>query len=451
MFHLTRRKLGDKVGYTSLVVYWMSFEYAHMHWSINWPWLNLGNVFADQVILVQWYSITGSPGGSLWVILLNLSIFFALKKVMEEGKSFKKAFITPSLILIIPLISSLLMFSLYEEKGEEVEMVLLQPNLDPYEEKFDSNPIKQLERMIELADSSDSPETRWYILPETALQEYTLVRGEKWNPEYSGLWEHDYNASISVRMISDFLQDKKAVFLAGAADRAVFKEKESISARYIEPLQIYYESYNSALLIDGNGVEENYHKSKLVPGVESIPFTTVMGFLGDLALDLGGASGSLGVQDSVEIFSFDGHAMAPTICYESVFGEYTSAFILKGAECIAISTNDSWWQDSPGYKQLLAYGRLRAIETRRYIARAANTGVSCFINQRGIITSRLPWWEEGALRGKVRMNKELTFYVKYGDYLSRIASLISGMLFIWTLTKVLQSGPLLRSKDLRSS
>ena len=439
LFHLTRKHLGDRAGYTGLVAYWMSFEYLHMHWSINWSWLNLGNVFAEHITWVQWYSITGSPGGSLWVILVNIAIFIALKKTLNNSEDSKTVWIKPALIVLIPFICSLIIYSSYEEKGEEVEMVLLQPNLDPYEEKFDSDPLQQLRRMLALADSADTPETRWYILPETALIEHTLVYGEPGRPDFSGLWEHDYDAAISTTMIRDFLAPRDAVLLAGAADRSYSKEKKSTSSRYIEPLQIYYESYNTTLLIDQEGVEENYHKSKLVPGVESIPFTAFMGFLGDLALDLGGASGSLGVQDSVEIFPFDGHALAPTICYESVFGEYTSLFVKKGANCIAISTNDSWWQDSPGYVQLLAYSRLRAIECRRDIARAANTGITCFINQKGNITSQLPWWEEGALRGSVKMNNELTFYVQYGDFLSRVAAMISCLLLLWAFTRRLKS------------
>ncbi|MDA0972963.1 MAG: apolipoprotein N-acyltransferase [Bacteroidetes bacterium] len=434
LFHLTRKRLGDTPGYVGLIMYWMSLEYLHMHWSINWPWLNLGNVFANQVALVQWYSITGSPGGTLWILLVNVLIFQAIQSYVTKKRGLG-SFVLPALAILVPVAIGLWQFKSYEEKGEEVERVLIQPNLDPYDEKFDSDPLQQLMRMIHLADSADSPHTRWYILPETAIQEYATVRGSKGAPVFYGPWEHTYDASESAYLISSFLKDKEAVFLAGVADRAIYQEKESTSARYIEPLDLYYESFNSTLLIGKEGIEENYHKSKLVPGVESIPFTTVLSFLDDLALDLGGASGSLGVQDSVEVFRFDGHALAPTICYESVFGEYTAQFVRKGADCLAISTNDSWWQDSPGYIQLLAYARLRAVETRRSIARSANSGISCFIDQRGMITSSLPWWTEGALRGTVRMNSEITPYVQHGDYLSRIAALFSCLILLWSFTR----------------
>jgi len=295
-----------------------------------------------------------------------------------------------------------------------------------------------LERMLELADSVDSEKTQFYVLPETALQEGATVYKAGGRLNFSGLWEHQLDKTLSARLIRTFLADKDAAFVAGSADREYYTEKASPSARYIEPLDIYYDSYNSTYLVTKDGVEEFYRKSKLVPGVESIPFVAVLSFLDDLALDLGGASGSLGVQDEREVFEFKDMGISPTICYESVFGEFNVEFVRNGSQAIFISTNDSWWQDSPGYKQLLDYGRLRAIETRRGIARAANTGITCFIDQKGDITESLPWWTEGALKGTVYFNDEQTFYVKHGDYLSRVSALFAVLLLLWTWVRPLK-------------
>ncbi|NNC83264.1 MAG: hypothetical protein HKN79_06780, partial [Flavobacteriales bacterium] len=87
LFHLTRRNVGGVAGYAALVLYWMSFEYIHMQWSINWPWLNLGNVFAQDVQYVQWYEHTGSPGGTLWILLVNLTLFTAIKARWQGRKA----------------------------------------------------------------------------------------------------------------------------------------------------------------------------------------------------------------------------------------------------------------------------------------------------------------------------------------------------------------------------
>jgi apolipoprotein N-acyltransferase len=440
LFHLTRRNLGDRAGYTGLVLYWLSFEYLHMHWSINWPWLNLGNVFAHHPWAVQWYEYTGSPGGTLWILLTNVLAFHALKSWIQGNKArAQKITIATSMVLLIPLLISYTLYSNYEEQGEAAEIVLVQPNLDPYETKFTTDPFWQLELMLSLADSADSDNTRFYVLPETALQEGARIDGRSGEGlKFSGLWEHTYNDSRSVDMMRKFLKDKDAAIVAGAADREYYKTKETISARYIEDLDIYYENYNSTLLVTDQGVEKWYRKSKLVPGVESIPFVTVLSFLDDLALDLGGASGSLGTQETREVFEYDGLALSPTICYESIFGEFNTEFIVQGSEAIFISTNDSWWQDSPGYRQLLDYGRLRAIETRKGIARSANTGITCFIDQKGDITSAVPWWTVTALKGTVHFNDVQTFYTRHGDYISRVAAFVAVMLLLWTLVKPLR-------------
>ncbi|MFT5025001.1 MAG: apolipoprotein N-acyltransferase, partial [Candidatus Azotimanducaceae bacterium] len=122
-------------------------------------------------------------------------------------------------------------------------------------------------------------------------------------------------------------------------------------------------------------------------------------------------------------------------CYESIFGEFVTEFVRDGAEVLSISTNDSWWQESPGYQQLLAYARLRAIENRRSIIRSANTGITCYINSRGDITSRSDWWVKTALPGSVALNTELTFYTKYGDFISRIASFLSIIILLYTMVR----------------
>ena len=107
----------------------------------------------------------------------------------------------------------------------------------------------------------------------------------------------------------------------------------------------------------------------------------------------------------------------------------------KGAELIFIITNDGWWKNTPGYKQHMSFARLRAIETRRSIARSANTGISCFISQRGDVSQPTPWWQEAAISGSINANSELTFYVKHGDYIARVALFLSVLLVLLLVVK----------------
>jgi apolipoprotein N-acyltransferase len=169
-----------------------------------------------------------------------------------------------------------------------------------------------------------------------------------------------------------------------------------------------------------------------VPGVEIMPYHTVFGFLEKFSIDLGGTSGSLGTQPDRSVFTSGQTKIAPSICYESIYGDFMSGYIRNGAQLIFVITNDGWWGNTPGYRQHKNYGRLLAIEFRKSVARSANTGISCFINQRGDIIRETGWWEKDAIKQTVYKNDIRTFYANHGDYLGVIASCFS-MLFVLAL------------------
>lgn len=143
-----------------------------------------------------------------------------------------------------------------------------------------------------------------------------------------------------------------------------------------------------------------------------MPFPTLLKPLESLAINLGGTMGSIGTQEERSVFndSLNKVCIAPIICYESIYADYVTEFIRLGANLIFIITNDGWWQDTPGYIQHLNFARLRAIENRRQIARSANTGTSCFIDEFGNIEQATPWWKEALISKNMSKNLELTFF-----------------------------------------
>jgi apolipoprotein N-acyltransferase len=112
--------------------------------------------------------------------------------------------------------------------------------------------------------------------------------------------------------------------------------------------------------------------------------------------------------------------------------------VKNGAELLFIMTNDGWWEDTPGHRQHFIYAKLRAIECRRSIARSANTGISCFINQRGDVIQQTAYWEEDAIQNTINKNDRITFYVKYGDILGRIAYWTSALLLLILIVAMLK-------------
>ena len=149
-------------------------------------------------------------------------------------------------------------------------------------------------------------------------------------------------------------------------------------------------------------------------------------------IDLGGTVAMKTTQDTRAVFEgrTKGQFIAPIICYESVYGEFVSAYVRNGANVLGIITNDAWWGKTQGHQQHLSYARLRAIETRRSIARSANTGISAFINPRGDIVSSLAYGTQGGLTANLPLEKEISFYVMAGDYLARIALFVTPLMFL---------------------
>lgn len=428
LFHVTRKRAGNWMGYISLVAYWTGFEYFYLNAEISWPWLNLGNGFAHNVQLIQWYEYTGTLGGTLWVLISNILAAVAMLYFMRKhsfNSVLRRILLLISLIITIPLVFSLIKYRNYEETKDSCNVVVVQPNIDPYNDKFGGlSPEKQLKIILNTADSLRNDSIDYYVGPETAIQEH--------------IWETELGRNWSVFMLREFLRNSiQSHFVIGAETVKEYKpgEKLSATARRFRDANVYYDSYNTALQIDRSPDIQVYHKSKLVVGVEKMPYANYLKFMEKFAIKLGGTFGSLGSQDERSVFFSQNRkfTVAPVICYESVYGAFVDEYIRKGATLIFIITNDGWWGNTPGHRQHLNYARLRAVETRRSIARSANTGVSAFINQRGDIVQSLGWWKRGALTASINANDRLTFYVKHGDYLGRFALIISGISVLFLL------------------
>ncbi|HLC82230.1 MAG TPA: apolipoprotein N-acyltransferase, partial [Bacteroidia bacterium] len=241
----------------------------------------------------------------------------------------------------------------------------------------------------------------------------------------------------SVIAIKKFLSNfPKLKIIIGASTAKAYKPGEKLSEtdRKFRNEDAYYDAYNTAFQFDNTGKVQKYHKSKLVPGVEQMPLQFIFKYLEQFAMEMGGTSGSLGVQSTRTVFSSADNKFkfAPVICYESVYGEYVSDYVKNGANVIAVITNDGWWGNTPGHIQHLKLSRLRAIENRRNVVRSANTGISCFINSYGEIFQETKYWVPAVISGKIELNNELTFYTKFGDYIGRIAMYIAFILIIYS-------------------
>jgi len=427
LFHVTHRLVTIRAaGYIALIAYWLSAEYLHLRWDLNWPWLNLGNGFAAYPKWIQWYEYTGVGGGSLWILIVNFLFFnFVHLRLIKKICSRQVGITMASAILLValPILGSYLIYSGYKEKISPLDVVVVQPNLDPYNEQYELDPQDITKRMLALARQKTDSSTDFIVFPESAIQEYA--------------WEDLLDSVRSVNMLQAFNKEfPKMGAVVGMSTRKIFLEGEPLSAtaRRFTDRERYYDSYNTALYVTHDGLLQIHHKSVLTPGVEKMPYPRTLKFLEKYALDLGGTIGSLGTDPEQVPFKVnDTVSIAAVICYESVNGEFVNQFVRNGANAIFVITNDGWWGNTPGHRQHLMFSVLRAIETRRSVARSANTGISCFINQRGDISNRTDYWVPDAIRSKINLNIGMTFYVKYGDYIDRIFLLVAGLMFLLTI------------------
>ncbi len=424
--HRAKNRIGDWWSGVIFISFWMSFELLHHRWDLDDPWLTLGNVFAAHVNWVQWYEYTGVLGGSFWVLFFNASLFKALKNKRFDFVQFvkSKSALRHTLYIIIPIsVSYYIQHSIVPDRGVPINVIVVQPNVDPYNEKFSASHQQQLNKMLSLASEKLGDSTDYVVFPETALTEY--------------MWERGIENASSIRSIRAFLDTLPNLnFITGASTAKIFEEGEPLSstARKFKQADMYYDSYNTALQLKKGMPLQLYHKSKLVAGVEKMPLQFIFKYLENFTIDLGGISGSLGIQEERTVLydSTKGIGTAPVICYESVFGEHVSDYIKNGAGFISLITNDGWWGDTPGYKQHLAYGSLRAIETRRWIARSANTGTSCFVDPFGIIIKATEYWQEAVISHTIYSNNRITFYTKYGDLIGWVFVPISLLLLLYS-------------------
>lgn len=415
---------------------WLAMEYVHQRIDLDFPWMLLGHAMANHPSWIQFYEWTGVAGGSLWILSVNFWIYRAW---LHAPKFSLRPWGVALLWLIFPWGYSQWRYVTYQPAGDPIEVAAIQPNMDPYTVKFDSSTYeKQMRIMVTLSDSAaDAALILW---PETALPGfYQTGYGSPVNPYGDQLKAyhrmHPFQAWIVGTSAVEWHPDREH------------------AGPYARSLQMgglrWYTAYNSALGLRPQDSEADstpplvYHKSKLVIGVEKLPYPWFFQAVSKLiSVDLGGMSGQLGKQteqipmtmpllgQSLRGGDQDSSRRTPLkaatlICYESIFGEFCGEFVRNGANLLCIITNDGWWGNTDGHRQHLSWARLRTIEYRRDLLRSANTGISATMNQRGDILDSLEWDRRGLVKGRLRLNHTMTFYAEHGDFIGRIACMIT--------------------------
>jgi len=430
LFLLIKNRMSNFQLAMAFIAFWMSFEFLHHRWELTWPWLTLGNALSGLPFIAQWYEYTGTMGGSLWILGGNWWLYLIIKRKIGGYSQAAKNLLIYRLLpwLIIPIVFSAILY--YQEDippSDSIKVAVVQPNFEPHYEKFTVSYTQQLRSMLGQIDSALEEGAELVVLPETSLR----------------VALHMHETDESIQSVRNLLKAYPETYvISGLNSFYVFSSNDvdhEFVRIHLSPSgdTTFWESHNSAGLIDESGLIDVYYKSKLVPGAEIFPFSKFLFFMEGLVDRLGGSTSGVRTQAKRSALMIGQKGFAPVICYESIFGEYHQGYFEAGAGAILIMTNDGWWDRTPGHLQHLYFGSLRAIEYRKEIARAANTGISGFIDQRGRIHFATEYEEGAVVIKQLNLNHHRTFYARNGDILGRLMLLLSlGFILLWLTIEI---------------
>jgi apolipoprotein N-acyltransferase len=303
---------------------------------------------------------------------------------------------------------------------------IVQPNIDPWAKWEGASTFaereKQVERFLEMTGGQKESGVQMSVWPETAI----LFDLPKMRDECE-----------KVKRVLDSLNTS---IVSGYIDYKYYEAgKAPVSSSVIRSTSIHYDSYNSILYLEPKSEHvQSYAKMRLVPFAERIPYAESIPFLIEpLRWGVGISNWGIGKDSTVFEDSSSHTKFLAMVCYESIFPEFVSSFVKRGAEFLVFITNDSWWGNTSGARQHCQFAVLRAVENRRWVVRCANGGISCFIDPYGRMYDKTPMYTEASITRAIEPRTAQTFYTRHGDWLPRIAGIISGFLLTASLLQFL--------------
>ena len=409
----------------SFPLFWIAFEFLMAATEVSFPWLTVGNAFVNSLNKIQFIEYTGVYGVSFWALYISVLLFYLFIKLINK-ETFKVRLITVFIFIIFILpdiysVSTSARSHYSKSLSDNFKIGIIQPNINPWR-KWDPNQPSLTEDYCNLINQLVAKDStvKLIVLPETAFPTYFLhqVNEEKHLP---------------IRQISMRTGIPILTGFAGFVSYADTAKARPDSKRFSDGTR--FDVFNSLVLVDGTVPKDNYqiyNKNKLVIGSERMAYQEKLPFLKDLiSWSVGISSYQIGLDTTVFKF-YSGREInfSGVICYESLYPDYFSKFVKKGAEFCVIVTNDGWWGKLQGTYQHNDYAVLRAVENRRWIARCANTGISGSIDPYGNKYDQTEINIKTAFVSEIGLRNEKTFYSEYGDLFGTAVFYSAIILFI---------------------
>jgi apolipoprotein N-acyltransferase len=362
---------------------WVGLEYVRSFFLSGFPWENLGYSQFDWLQLIQISDMFGVYGVSALIVAVNALFFELLKKISE-----KKALPWTALAVVALFFGGTLGYGAWRIKridesvaqAPSLTVALVQGNIDQarkWDPSFQEETLRRYERLTRTTWRDRPSLTIW---PETALPFYFL---------------HD---QVLADQVIALVREAKSHFVLGSPSFETVGDE----VRY----------FNSAYLVGPDGaVLGRYDKVHLVPYGEYVPLRRFFPFLGKIVE----AVGDFKAGQAGRVLSWEGGKLGVLICFEVIFPGLARTLAANGAQLLVNITNDAWFGKSSAPYQHLSMAVFRAVENRRSLTRAANTGISVFVDPVGRILGETPLFEEAVRTGSVPIMEERGFYTRWGD------------------------------------
>ncbi len=438
--YLARKYLSWRGALWSFPFLWTTWEWLFHISDISLGAIRLGNTQANAVWLVQFIDITGVWGITFWLVLINVVIVVIIEEIAalrslqkpilaEKFLIFNFAFLI--VLFALPLAYSAYIFSREKQMiSSEINVLLVQPNVSPWEKVDEDSQDDLLGKSIRLTDEAlKTQKPDLIIWCETA---------------YTYTWGKFEDSDDQLR---ELVKKWKTPLLTGTFAARTYAPNELKPSR-LDILQTDTEYFNSAILLkpitESNGEIKVYDsplqkKRRVVPFAEQAPYAEYAPWLADLNTQIAlqvGERPNLSVGKEAKVFRFrtsndEEIGVGAAICFEELFPTEFTDFVQNGATMLALITNEGWYDKSDAQYKLAAFSRLRSIETRRSVARTGSTGLTWICDPFGRITAQIPWWQEQTLNGKVPISKVMSLYVQYPDYFPKACGIALTLLTLF--------------------
>jgi len=429
-------KSGNVVALFTLPFIWVTTEYLYALPQVSFPWLTAGNAFTTALSKIQFIEITGVYGISFWVMIISCFVYILFEKSVQHKDSFKSLIRRKDVITLLIVVFVLYflpdVYTIFTSAGKrytnyvsegKIKVNILQPNVNPWKKwgAKQNDLVNDYVDLIKLSDTT-TPKPDLMILPETAVPFYLL----------------DHYYSDKYNTIKEAVEESNTPLLIGIPDLVYYNDsiKAKSDSKENKSSGQKYDTFNSSVLIQPGEEKvshQKYAKIKLVIASERMPYQEKLGILKDfISWSVGISSFQIGWDTTIFKLK-DKYRFNTAICYETMYPEFFAAFMDKGSTFSVIITNDGWWGKLFGTYQHNQFAILRAVENRRWIARCANTGISCTIDPYGNMYNISPIDEKYIISDYIGINSGVTFYSQHPYLFPNILLLISVMIIIASL------------------